>query len=187
MWKHVETCGNTSNSEINFQPQAQFWKIKLCLWHIDDQPASPTRAIHISADSIDNAISQRLLAWWWQENVKLGSPCHTETYDWKVWWKQTLTSSGFNHPRLHHEPWAQAVPAATHPSEFIANFIHQKHLKNHPESQDVYFQDHCRPHGHPAHDFNDTRLWSLYLVIRNELRYKNPIYITRYSSTLPAL
>lgn len=42
-------------------------------------------------------------------------------------------------------------------------------------------KEHCRPRGHPAHGFqltafNDAKLWSLYLVIGNELRYKNPIY-----------
>jgi hypothetical protein len=41
--------------------------------------------------------------------------------------------------------------------------------------------DNCRPYGHPAHGFqltafNDAKLWSLYLVIGNELRYKNPIH-----------
>jgi len=42
-------------------------------------------------------------------------------------------------------------------------------------------KEHCRPRGHPAHGFqltafNDAKLWSLYLVIGNELRYKNAIY-----------
>jgi hypothetical protein len=42
-------------------------------------------------------------------------------------------------------------------------------------------KEHCRPRGHPAHRFqltafNDAKLWSLYLVIGNELRYKNAIY-----------
>jgi hypothetical protein len=42
-------------------------------------------------------------------------------------------------------------------------------------------KEHCRPHGRPAHGFqltafNDAKLWCLYLVIGNELRYKNPIH-----------
>jgi len=32
MWKHVKTHGNTSNSEINFQPQAWFIFCKSRLW-----------------------------------------------------------------------------------------------------------------------------------------------------------
>jgi hypothetical protein len=35
--------------------------------------------------------------------------------------------------------------------------------------------------------FNDAKLWSPYFVIGNDLRYNNPIYITRRSSTLPTL